>query len=74
MKATTQRVLAVIGLVLIVASIVLMLVSFFTGAAAALMSNISLLCFGGAVAVLMFLSYKRKQMAADNQPDAKDEE
>ena len=74
MKATTQRILATVGLVLIFASIVLMLVSFFTGAAAALLSNISLFTFIGAVAVLMFLSYKRKQMAADNQDDAKDEE
>ena len=52
---------------------VLMLVGFFTGAAAALLSNISLFCFAGAVAVLMFLSFKRKQ-AAQAQEDTKDEE
>ncbi len=73
MKANFQRILAIIGLVLIVASIVLMLVGFFTGAAAALLSNISLLCFGGAVAVLVFLSIRRKQSDAD-QPESKDAE
>ena len=74
MKATTQRILAVIGLVLIVTSFVLMIVSFFTGAAKDLLSNISLFCFAGAAAVLMFLSFKRKQMAAEAQDDGKDEE
>jgi len=73
MKPQFQRILAIIGLVLIVASIVLMLVSFFTGAAANLLSNISLVCFAGAVAVLLFLSFKRKQ-AAEAQEDAQDEE
>ena len=73
MNATTQRILATVGLVLIFASIVLMLVGFFTGAAAALLSNISLFCFAGAVAVLMFLSFKRKQ-AAEAREGAKDEE
>ena len=73
MKPQFQRILAIIGLVLIVASIVLMLVSFFTGAAANLLSNISLFCFASAVAVLLFLSFKRKQ-AAEAQEDAQDEE
>ena len=73
MKPQFQRILAIIGLVLIVANIVLMLVSFFTGAAANLLSNISLFCFAGAVAVLLFLSFKRKQ-AAEAQEDAQDEE
>ena len=61
MKASTQRILAAVGLVLIFTSILLMLIGFFTGAAAALLSNISLFTFMGAVAVLMFLSFKRKQ-------------
>ena len=61
MKASTQRILASVGLVLIFTSIVLMLIGLFTGAAAALMGNISLFTFAGAVAVLMFLSFKRKQ-------------
>ena len=74
MKATTQRILAVIGLALIAASIVLMLVSFFTGTAANLLSNISLFCFAGAAAVLMFLSFKRKQAADQTTPENKDEE
>lgn len=68
MKATIQRILAVIGLVLIFASILLMLVGFFAGAAKALLLNISLFCFLGAVAVLLFLSYRRKQ------PESTDEE
>ena len=53
MKTTTQRILAIIGLILICASIVLMLVGFFAGSAKALLLNISLLCFGGSVAVLI---------------------
>ena len=65
MKASTQRILAAVGLVLIFTSIVLMLIGFFTGAAAALLSNISLFTFMGAVAVLMFLSFKRKQAESE---------
>ena len=74
MKTTTQRILAIIGLVLICASIVLMLVGFFVGSAKALLLNISLLCFGGSVAVLMFLSFKRKQAAEQAAQEDKDEE
>ena len=44
MKANFQRILAIVGLVLIAASIVLMLVGFFAGAAKELLLNISLLC------------------------------
>ena len=65
MKASTQRILAAVGLVLIFTSILLMLIGFFTGAAAALMGNISLFTFAGAVAVLMFLSFKRKQAESE---------
>ena len=57
-----QRVLATIGLVLIFASILLMLVGMFVGAAKALLLQISLFCFLGAVTVLLYLSYKRKQL------------
>ena len=57
-----QRILAAIGLVLIFASILLMLVGMFTGAAKALLLQISLFCFLGAVTVLLYLSYKRKQL------------
>ena len=56
-----QRILATIGLVLIFASILLMLVGMFVGAAKALLLQISLFCFLGAVTVLFYLSYKRKQ-------------
>lgn len=60
-----QRILATIGLVLIFASILLMLVGMFVGAAKALLLQISLFCFLGAVTVLLYLSYKRKQ--AENE-------
>lgn len=71
MKPQIQRILALIGLVLICASIVLMLVGFFAGAAAPLLTNISLLCFAAAAAVLLFLSYKRKQ--AEDEPNQDEE-
>ena len=64
-----QRILAVIGLVLIFASIVLMLVGLFAGAAKALLLNISLYCFLGAAAVLLFLSFKHKQAEGENSAD-----
>ena len=64
-----QRILAVIGLVLIFASIVLMMVGLFAGAAKALLLNISLFCFLGAAAVLLFLSFKRKQAEEENSAD-----
>lgn len=69
MKANVQRILAVIGLVLIIASILLMLVGFFAGSAKALLLNISLFCFLGAVTVLLFLSYKRKETEAGEPAD-----
>ena len=61
MKANLQRIWAVIGRVLIIASILLMLVGLFAGAAKALLLNISLFCFLGAVAVLLTLSAARKK-------------
>jgi len=65
-----QRIWAVIGLVLICASIVLMLVGLFTGAAKALLLNISLFCFLGAAAVLLALSaIRKKQQEADNKDE-----
>ena len=69
MKSTTQRILAVIGLVLIVSSIVLMLAGMFMGAAKALVLNISLFCFLGAVTVLLIVSYQRKQQEAEKSAD-----
>ena len=74
MKPLFQRILAIIGLVLICASIVLMLTDFLAGAAAELLHNISLMCFLGAAALLMFLSFKRKQAAEQAAQDDKDEE
>ena len=69
MKPTIQRILAVIGLVLIVSSIVLMLAGMFMGAAKALVLNISLFCFLGAVTVLLIVSYRRKQQEAEKSAD-----
>ena len=63
-----QRVLAVIGLVLIFASILLMLVGMFTGAAQKLLLSLSLYTFLGAATVLLYLSFKRKQ-AEDKKSD-----
>ncbi|MBR5523435.1 MAG: hypothetical protein IKV82_08230 [Akkermansia sp.] len=67
MKPTTQRILAVIGLVLICLSIVLMLAGMFMGAARATVLNISLFCFLGAVTVLMIVNYQRKQAEAEDK-------
>lgn len=67
MKPQVQRILAVIGLVLIIASIVLMLVGLFMGAAKALLLNISLFCFLGAVTVLLIVSYNRKESEKDEE-------
>ena len=64
-----QRILAVIGLILIFASILLMLIGLFTGAAKALLLQISLYCFLGAVTTLLYLSYKRKQAESENSAD-----
>ena len=65
----SQRILAVIGLVLIVSSNVLMLAGMFMGAAKALVLNISLFCFLGAVTVLLIVSYRRKQQEAEKSAD-----
>lgn len=69
MKNTLQRIMAVIGLVLIFVSILLMLAGLFAGAAKALLLNISLLCFLGAVTVLLILSYRRKQEDPEKPAD-----
>lgn len=69
MKNTLQRIMAVIGLVLIFVSILLMLVGLFAGAAKALLLNISLFCFLGSVTVLMILSYRRKQEDPEKPAD-----
>ena len=69
MKPATQRILAVIGLVLICLSIVLMLAGMFVGTAKAMVLNISLFCFLGAVTVLLIVSYQRKQQEAEKSAD-----
>ena len=69
MKNTLQRIMAVLVLVLIFVSILLMLAGLFAGAAKALLLNISLLCFLGAVTVLMILSYRRKQEDPEKPAD-----
>ncbi len=65
MKPQHQRILAVLGLILICASIVLMLVGLFFGAAKALLLNISLYCFLGAAAILLFIRFQRGQDGND---------
>ena len=69
MKNTLQRIMAVIGLVLIFVSILLMLAGLFAGAAKALLLNISLFCFLGSVTVLLILSYRRKQEDPEKPAD-----
>ena len=64
-----QRVLAVIGLVLIFASILLMLVGMFAGAAQNLPLSLSLYTFLGATTVLLYLSFKRKQAEAEKSDE-----
>ena len=64
-----QRILAVIGLVLIFASILLMLVGMFAGAAQKLLLSLALYCFLGAATVLLYLSFKRKQAEAEKSED-----
>ncbi len=61
MKPQLQRILAVLGLILICASIVLWLAGLFSGAAKALLLNISLYCFLGAAAILLFIRFRRSQ-------------
>lgn len=56
-----QRIWASIGVVLILVSIVCMLVGLFTGAAKALLMQISMLGFVGAAGILLALSIIRKK-------------
>ena len=65
MKA--QRILAVVGLILMAISLVCMIGGMFAGAAKGLVTLISLICFLGAVGILLALSAKRKQ-AEDAAP------
>ncbi len=67
MKA--QRIWAVIGLVLIVVSILCMLVGLFTGAAKALMMQIALFGFVGAVGILLALNAIRNKAKKDEDRD-----
>lgn len=57
-----QRIWASIGVVLILVSIVCMLVGLFTGAAKALLMQISMLGFVGAAGILLALSIIRKKV------------
>ena len=59
MKA--QRILAVVGLVLMSISLVCMIGGMFAGAAQNLLLSLSLYTFLGATTVLLYLSFKRKQ-------------
>ena len=64
-----QRVLAVIGLVLIFASILLMLIGMFADAAQKLLLSLSLYTFLAAATVLLYLSFKRKQAETEKSED-----
>ncbi len=64
-----ERIWAWLGLALMAVSVVLMMVGLFTGAAKALLLNISLVCFLGAATVLMWLSYQRKRAAEENKDE-----
>ena len=66
----SQRIWAVVGLVLIVASIVCMMASMFAPAAKDLLLNISFSGFIGAAGVLLALSaIRKKQQEADNKDE-----
>ena len=69
MKPQTQRILATVGLVLIFASILLMLIGMFAGAAQKLLLSLSLYTFLGAATVLLYLSFKRKQAETEKSED-----
>ncbi|MGN0754301.1 MAG: hypothetical protein ACI4ME_07575 [Aristaeellaceae bacterium] len=60
MRPIHQRILAIIGLVLICASLVLMIAGLFAGDAKTPMLNIALFCFLGAVALLLMLRLEQK--------------
>ena len=63
-----QRILAVVDLVLMGISLVCMIGGMFTGAAKGLITLISLVCFLGAVVILLTLSAKRRQ-ADEEKPE-----
>ena len=67
MKA--QRILAVVGLVLMAISLVCMLGGMFAGAAQKLLLSLSLYTFLGATTVLLYLSFKRKQAEAEKSDE-----
>lgn len=68
-----QRIWASIGVVLILVSIICMLVGLFTGAAKALLMQVSLIGFVGAAGILLALSIVRKK-ADDGTQEEKNEE
>ena len=69
-----DRIWAVVGLVLIAASIVCMLVGAFAGEAKGLLMNISLICLAGSGAILLLLGVKRRKAQEDAQDDSQDSE
>lgn len=70
----TDRIWAVVGLVLIAASILCMLAGSFVGAAKGLLMNISLFCLAGAGAILLLLGVKRRNAQTDDPQDKPDAE
>ena len=71
MKPQVQRILAVIGLVLICASIVCMLGGMFAGTAKALLMQISFVSFIGAAGILLALGVVRGKDKKDESLDDK---
>lgn len=67
-----QRILAAVGLVLMAISLICMIGGMFAGAAKGLVTLISLVCFLGAVVILLTLSARRKQ-AAEQESEEKSE-
>ena len=67
----SQRIWAVIGLVLIFVSIVCMMGSMFVPTAKDILLNISFIGFIGAAGVLLALSMLRKKQAEQNSPEEK---
>lgn len=65
----SQRIWASIGVVLILVSIICMLVGLFTGAAKALLMQVSLVGFVGAAGILLALSIVRKRTNSDAEND-----
>lgn len=66
MTKKTERIAAIIGLILMCVSLVLMIVGFFCGDLKALLLNISLFCFLGAAGILLLVRAMRERAKAED--------